>query len=415
MTKNYKIKKSEKQKAATRLIADNTYSLLEGGSRSGKTFLALYVIILRAIKYPGTRHLVTRFRFSHAKVAICYDTMPKVLEACGLKGSVRLNKTDWFYEFPNGSSIWIGGLDDKERSEKILGNEYASIFLNEASQISFDSYEMLTTRLNAPKGVPDKIIIDYNPPSIMHWGYQIFHKRQFPDGRPVPEDDFQFLRINPIDNLENISDTYMQNLENLSAAKRKRFLDGEYSLDSGKLFRRAWIKYYPKEEMPDFIRIVVGVDPSGSVGGDEIGIVVAAQYYDENLDMRYMILDDYSLHGTPNQWALEVAAAYNNWVADCVIAEKNFGGDMVASTIENAQPGINVKLVTSSRGKVLRAEPISAMYEKMHVRHRIPHMELEDEMCTFDPEVSASPNRMDAMVFAMTELTGEGISMLDVI
>lgn len=412
---NCKIRKTEKQREATKLIIDNSTSLLEGGSRSGKTFLCLYSIIVRAIRYPGTRHLVSRFRFSHVKIAICYDTMPKVLEACGLKGIVRLNKTDWFYEFPNGSTIWVGGLDDKDRSEKILGNEYATIFLNEASQISYESYEMLITRLNPPKGVPAKMMIDYNPPSIMHWGYQIFHKRNFPDGRPVPDDDYQWLRINPKDNLENISDGYIKNLQNLSAAKRKRFLDGDYSLDSGKLFRRSWIKYDSGKDLPDMIRVVVGVDPSGSVGGDEIGIIVAGQYQGSDGEMRYIILDDYSLHATPKQWAEETAAAYNRWTADVVVAEKNFGGDMVGSTIENAQRGINVKLITSSRGKVLRAEPVSALYEKNKVVHRIPFCELEDEMCTYDPDISESPNRMDAAVFAMAELSGDGISILDVV
>lgn len=415
MTKTYSIKKTEKQKEAVRLISKYTTVLLEGGGRSGKTFIACFIFIIRALKYPGSRHLMARFRFSHAKQAICYDTMPFVLKLLGVNKRVKLNKTDWFYEFPNRSTIWIGGLDDKERLEKILGNEYASIFLNEASQISFDAYEIILTRLNPPKGVKGKIIIDYNPPSILHWGYKMFHKRLFPDGRPVPDSDFKTIKMNPEDNEENISEEYLRNLSLLSEAKRKRFMKGEYSLDSGKLWRRAWIKYYPSESLPDFVRIVVGVDPAGSVGGDEIGIVVSGSYYDLNGDMKYMVLDDYSLHGTPAQWAGEVAAAYDKWEADCVVAEKNYGGDMVESTITNAHKNINVKLITSSRGKVLRAEPISAMYEHGHMTHRTPFMNMEDEMCTYDPEVSNSPNRLDAVVFSLTELTGEGVSILDVL
>jgi phage terminase large subunit-like protein len=414
MTNSFKIKKTSKQKEAVKLIVKYIVSLLEGGGRSGKTFIACYIFIVRCIKYPGSRHLMTRFRFSHAKQAICYDTMPKVLELCGLKGKVPLNKTDWFYEFPNGSTIWIGGLDDKERTEKILGNEYATIFLNEASQISYDSYEMIVTRLNPPKGCPGKIIIDYNPPSILHWGYKIFHKRVFPDGRPVPDDNFQFVKMNPADNLENISEEYIKNLENLSVAKRKRFLEGEYSLDSGKLWRRAWIRYW-NNILPDFLRVVIGVDPSGSVGGDEVGIIVAGTFYDEGGDLKHMIIDDFSMHGTPEQWANEVAAAWVKYSADCIVAEKNYGGDMVKSTIEGAKKGMNVQLITSSRGKILRAEPVSAQYERSEVYHRIPFMELEDEMCTYDPEVSDSPNRMDACVFAMAELTDGGLSILDVI
>ena len=414
MTISFKVTKNKKQKTSIGLIVQNTFSLLEGGSRSGKTFIILYAIILRALKYPGTRHLIARFRFSHVKIAICYDTMPKVLECMGLRGRVTLNKTDWYYECPNGSTIWVGGLDDKDRTEKILGNEYATIFLNEASQISFDSFEMLITRLNAPRQLEGKIIIDYNPPSIMHWGYRIFHKREFPDGRPVPEDDYQFIKINPIDNQANISKTYLDNLKNLSASKRKRFLEGDYSLDSGKLFRRSWIQYAGNDALPEFAKIVVGVDPSGSVGGDEIGIVVSGEFV-EGDTKKYMVLDDYSLHGTPKQWAAEVASAYRRWEANYVVAEKNYGGDMVGSTIENAQPGIPVQLITSSRGKVLRAEPVSALYEKNLVKHRIPFSELEDEMCTFDPDISESPNRMDALVFSISSMAAGGLSMLDVL
>ena len=415
-SKEYEIKKTPKQKAAIRLISKNTTTLLEGGGRSGKTFIACYAIIIRALKNPGSKHLIARFRLSHAITAICHETMPDVIKALGLTGRIKLNKSEWFYELPNKSTIWIGGLDDKDWLEKILGNEYATIFLNEASQISFEAYEFIVTRLNPGKGIKGKIIIDYNPPSISHWGYMMFHKLQFPDGRPVPKKGFGKIKMNPADNEDNISETYLYNLSLLSEAKRKRFMEGEYSLESGKLWKRAWIKYYPyPDDLPDFIRVVVGVDPSGSVGGDEIGIVVAGSYFDEKGDLKQMTIDDYSLHGTPGQWSAEVSAAYHRWMADCVVAEKNFGGDMVESTIKNADKTINVKLIHSSRGKVLRAEPISAQYEQGDICHRIPLTALEDEMCTYDPETSASPNHLDAAVFSHAELGGGEISILDVI
>jgi len=402
-----KIKKTEKQKEAIKLVSNTNISLLEGGSRSGKTFIALYIIIVRALAIPS-RHLITRFRFSHAKQAICYDTMPKLLKLLGLSGVVSLNKTDWFYEFPNGSTIWIGGLDDKERTEKILGNEYATVFLNEASQISYESYEMIITRLNPPKGMKGRIIVDYNPPSIQHWGYKVFHQRRFPDGRTVPDDDYKKLQMNPQDNTDNLSPEYLKLLENLSAAKRKRFLEGAYSLDSGSMWRRAWIKYGSPPS--DCTRIVVGVDPAGTVGGDEIGIIVAGQ-----LENCFYILDDYSCHGTPAQWSAEVAAAYEKWMADVVVAEKNYGGDMVEHTIRTANPNINVRLINSSRGKTVRAEPISALYEHGQVFHRTPFLELEDEYCIYEAGADQSPNRLDAAVFALTELSGEGVSILDVL
>lgn len=400
------IEKTDKQKELVSVVSKNKITLAEGGGRSGKTFGFLYIILVRALAVRSD-HLVTRFRFSHAKQAICYQTMPKLLSLLGLSGFVTLNKTDWFYELPNKSTIWIGGLDDKERSEKILGNEYATIFYNEASQISYDSFEMTMTRLNPPRGLRGKLLIDYNPPSIQHWGYKIFHQRKYPDGRDVPSDDFAWIQMNPKDN-PNVSEEYLKTLSLMSEAKRKRFELGEYSLDSGSLWRRAWITY--DSNIPDLERVVVGVDPAGTVNGDEVGIIVAGK-----VGQKYWILDDYSCHGTPSEWAAEVAAAYEKWKADLVVAEKNYGGDMVEHTIKTARPGINVDLVNSSRGKIVRAEPISAMYEQGMVSHRVPFLALEDEYCIYEPGASLSPGRLDAAVFCLTELSGEGMSMLDVL
>ena len=392
--------KTPKQIEAIRLFVKCVYVCLYGGSRSGKTFIVLYAFVVRALKYAGTLHLVVRLRFNHAKKSICYGTMPVLLKAMGIESKVKLNKTDWFYEFPNGSQIWIGGLDQKERTEKILGNEYASIFPNECNQIAYDSHETLTTRLNPPQGVPPLYIMDYNPPGKTHWGYQIFELRKFPDGRPVPDGDYGKLRMNPHDNKENLSDGYIENtLGNLSAAKRKRFLDGEYGDDNGTLWQREWIKY--KRLEGDAIRIVVGVDPSGSATGDECGIVVAAKYGSE-----YYVLDDYSRQGTPSAWAHEVAEAYERWKADAIIGEKNYGGEMVEYTIKTHAPRAKIKAVSATRGKVVRAEPISALYEQGKVWHNQVMQELEDELCMYDPETSKSPNRMDALVWALTELSG---------
>jgi hypothetical protein len=382
------------QREAVVLLSNNGTVLLEGGSRSGKTYLALRTICKRAMDQRSD-HLITRYRFAHAKQSICYQTMPAVLESIGL-GGLKPNKSDWFYEFPNGSTCWIGGLDEKDRTEKILGNEYATIFENEASQITYDSHEMLATRLNPPAGMRALNIIDYNPPHVRHWGYSIFHLRRFPDGRPVPVDDYARIKMNPVDN-PHLSADYIERLGQLSVAKRKRFLEGAYGDDEGKLWRREWIRY--AEPPATLQRIVVGVDPSGTKRGDEVGIVVAALHADG-----YSVIGDYSLHGTPAEWSAEVARAYAEHRADSVVAEANYGGEMVEHTIRASAPDLRVELVHATRGKAVRAEPISALYERGKVTHAHPMIDLEDEMCMFDPLQSASPNRMDALVWAMSAL-----------
>ena len=389
---------TEKQKELYKLFDGCSTILAEGGGRSGKTIALVWSIILRAINHSNTDHLIARLRFAHVKQSIVYQTIPKLQELTGIKLDQWLNRSDFFYSLPNGSRIWIAGTDDKERVEKILGNEYATIFFNEVSQMTYDTVETLSTRLNPPKGVNGKRLLDMNPAAISHWAFKIFHERKFPDGRSVPENDYKWIRLNPSDN-PNVSKQYLETLGEMSAAKRKRFLDGEWGEDLGTLWKRDWIKYDKTEN--HWQKVVIGVDPSGSVGGDEVGIIACGKIGNE-----YRVLDDCSMHGTPAEWAAAVVEVYKKWKADVVIAESNFGGDMVSHTIRTADPSVNVKLTHSSRGKIVRAEPISALYERGLVKHREPFMELEDEFCSFSEDTKESPNRLDAAVFALSELSG---------
>ncbi len=153
-------------------------------------------------------------------------------------------------------------------------------------------------------------------------------------------------------------------------------------------------------------RVAVGVDPSG--GGDEIGIVAAGQRQPD----RFIVLDDWTTIGSPAKWARRVAELSDKWGADVVVAERNFGGDMVESTLKNAAADLPVRMVTASRGKHIRAEPISLLYEQNKVAHRRGGDAaldlLEDElrhMTTTGYEGEGSPNRADAVVWALTELS----------
>lgn len=389
-----------KQIEANELMKHYQNVLLEGGSRSGKTVLILRNQIIRACHFPRTWHLSVRLRFKHIRQSIWNQTLPKIIEWMGLVENQHfiLNNSDLMMTFPNKSVLIFGGLDDKERVEKILGNEFATIFVNEASQITYDSIETLMTRLNPPKSVSPRFWIDYNPPSMHHWGYKIFHQRIFPDGRPVPRNDYAWIKMNPVDN-PHISETLLNTLNNLSGSKRIRFLEGSYASDDGALWKRAYLRYAKPHS--DLIRVVVGVDPSGSLEGDEIGIITAGLDREGNI----FVLRDDSLHSSPKEWSEEVCNAYDMTKADTVAAEKNFGGDMVEAVITQfGEKNINVKLVNASRGKAVRAEPVAALYHKGRVFHAEQFMQLEDEICIWKPTDKESPNRMDSLVWAITEL-----------
>jgi hypothetical protein len=150
---------------------------------------------------------------------------------------------------------------------------------------------------------------------------------------------------------------------------------------------------YPKEPMQ---RIVIGVDPAGSLE-TEIGIVATGR-----IGKEFYTLKDCSLRGTPEEWANEVVKLYRGLKANLVVAEGNYGGEMVRSVLHNVAPGLPVKLVNASRGKMVRAEPIAAIWEqgRGHMVGYFKH--LESELCMYLPG-DPSPNRLDAFVWSMTE------------
>jgi len=160
---------------------------------------------------------------------------------------------------------------------------------------------------------------------------------------------------------------------------------------------------------PDLARVVVGVDPSASTGGDAAGIITVGKSGDD-----YYTLADDTVQGSPETWAQAAITAFHRHKADCIIAEKNNGGEMVASVINQAVinarakdktvGNVPVKLVWASRGKATRAEPISAIAEQGRDHHVGVFTALEDELCLWTPG-DDSPNRLDAKVWAMTDLT----------
>lgn len=408
------------QQAQEVLAGAATHVMLYGGSRSGKTFLLVRTVMLRAIKAPKSRHAILRFRFNAIKASVVFDTFPKVCEVCFPGLQVDLNKTDWFARLPNGSEIWFGGLDDKERTEKILGQEYASVYLNEASQIPWASRGVALTRL-AQKAVQatdgaelrPRMYYDCNPPSKAHWTYKVFHDKKDPEtGEPLRNPaDFAWCQMNPRDNAENLTANYLDTLGGLSARLRKRFEAGEFGdATPNQLFPEEVIDRWRVEggDLPQMVRVVVAVDPSGAddtdnADNDAIGIVVAGLA----TDGKAYVLEDATVKAGPGVWGRMAGSAYDRHQADVVVGETNYGGAMVKQTIQVARPRTPFKQVTASRGKHVRAEPFSALYEQGKVRHVGAYRELEDELVAFSTlgyTGAGSPNRADALIWALAEL-----------
>ena len=213
------------------------------------------------------------------------------------------------------------------------------------------------------------------------------------------------------DNRANLAKTFIANVITKYEGTRRgrQELDGVLLLDTpGALWNTDMFIRGPAPA--ELVRVVVGVDPSGAGGdkdekADEIGIVVAGK----DANGFYYILEDATMSGGPLAWAKRVRSVYLRYVADRVVAEVNYGGAMVESTIRSVDPQISYKAVTATRGKVQRAEPVAALYEQGRVVHVGNFAKLEDQMIQFSPSGysgSNSPDRADAAIWAITDLMG---------
>lgn len=222
-------------------------------------------------------------------------------------------------------------------------------------------------------------------------------------------DDVYVTRGSTFENAMNLAPAAVAQLRERYEGTRlgRQELEAEILDDSpGALWTRTVLDVNRVRLYPDLERVVVAVDPSGGHDeeNDEQGIVVAGR----GVDARGYVLDDRSCKLSPNGWGRRVVQAYIDHKADRIVYEKNFGGEMVEAVIQTAATTMGVQVATkavqASRGKAVRAEPIAALDEQNRVSHVGSFPEMEDELCTWTPESGVSPNRLDARVWALTDL-----------
>lgn len=188
---------------------------------------------------------------------------------------------------------------------------------------------------------------------------------------------------------------------------RSFLLESQHEIEEieGALWTMETIDRDRVSECPPLKRIFVGVDPSvtNNKDSDETGIIIAGQ----GINNHFYTIDDVSLHGTPHEWATAVIDAYRKYKADRVVGEANNGGDLVELNIKAVDKNIDFKKVHASRGKLIRAEPIATLYSQGKVHHVGAFPALEKQMCTYVPG-QKSPDRLDALVWALTELSSGG-------
>jgi len=243
---------------------DKRNVLLYGGARSGKSYVIACWLIHCSLTYPGLRTLIARLRFSHAKTSIWHETVIPIMKHIPRRMWTE-NRSDYYIDFANGSEMWLGGFDDKDRVEKLLGHEYNAIYFNEISQIGYEAVEMGKSRLaKRTEGFVNKSIYDCNPPSPLHWAHRLFIEKRDPRtlellGNP---ETYAYLKMNPRDNLENLDEEYIeQELANLSDRARRRMLLGEWVKAEGTIFENfAESMVIPQAAAPRVEDWTIGVD-----------------------------------------------------------------------------------------------------------------------------------------------------------
>ena len=385
------------------LLGPPRYKGAHGGRGSGKSHFFAEAAVERCVQYPGQRIVCVREVQKSLKESVKLLIEDKI-RAMGFAGDFGI--TDKEIRTPGNGLILFQGMQD-HTAESVKSLEGFDVgYVEEAQTLSKRSLEMLrpTIRKDPTADRPgSELWFSWNPRNAKD------PVDAFLRG-PVPPPDSAVVRANYMDN-----PFFPRVLEEERAFdevnNRDRYAHiwlGDYEPAAiGAIWDRITIHEGRRSDadVPALTRIVVAVDPamSSEPDSDEHGIVVCGL----GDDGRGYVLDDFSTRGTPERWASRALAAYDLHEADAIVCEVNNGGDLVKRNIEAVRKGPRIIEVRASRGKHVRAEPISALYSLGRVSHVGTFAKLEDQMCLMTAagyEGEGSPDRVDALVWAMSEL-----------
>jgi predicted phage terminase large subunit-like protein len=299
--------------------------------------------------------------------------------------------------WPNGCLAFAYSADEPDR---LRGPQHSHAWADELGAWNYasDTWNML--QLGLRLGAHPRCLVTTTPRPI-----KLLKELVARDGK-----DVVVTRGSTFDNAANLPPNFLSQIKERYEGTRlgRQELHAELLTDTpGALWQLEWLDRDRVMQAPSELkRIVVAIDPAGSSaeGADETGIVVAGI----GGDGYAYVIEDLSGRYSPSDWARRAIDAYRRHKADRIIAEQNFGGEMVAATLRSIDRSVSFKSVHASRGKVIRAEPVAALYEQGKVHHVGTFAQLEDQLCSFaqdfDRSRDGSPDRLDALVWALTEL-----------
>lgn len=344
---------------------------------------------------------------THARFAIIAETAADARDVLveGDSGLLAVHPPDFrpLYEpskrrltWPNGA---VATLYNATEPDQLRGPQHDAAWCDELAkwQYARESWDQLQFGLRLGDNPRQTITTTPRPIPLL--------REVMADPRTV------VTRGSTIDNAANLAVSFMEQITTRYAGTRlgRQELEAEILDDvPGALWTRAVLdaNRVPADKLPEMARVVVAIDPSGTDGddeGDEIGIVVAGR----GVDGRGYVMEDVTCKLSPDGWARMAITAYHRNSADRIVAERNFGGAMVQAVVRSADRSVPFKEVVASRGKAARAEPVSALFEQGRVSIVAGLTALEDELVLMTPSGfmgEGSPNRTDAMVWALTEV-----------
>jgi phage terminase large subunit-like protein len=377
---------------------ENRYYLITGGRGSGKSWtLALFLLNLTYQK--GHVILFTRYTLVSAFISIIPEFLDKI-EIMGKVNDFEVTQSEIINKL-TGSKILFRGIKTSSGVNTANLKSIAGLstwVIDEAEELTDpDVFDKVDLSIRA-KDNPNRVILVMNPSYKSHWIYSDFVKKK--------REDTTYIHTTYIDNKENLSDSFIQAAEKTKRENRARyehlFLGTWLDDADGMLWNRAIIGKARIDEAPNLTRIVVAIDPAvtANMQSDETGLIVVGK---DSEGFGY-VLEDLSGKYSPNHWAKIANDAAMRWNADCIVAEKNQGGDMVEAVLKSQGSNFRIKLVTATKGKYVRAEPVYSLYEQGQIYHVGSFPILESQMVTFNPDKGKSPDRVDALVWGLTEL-----------
>lgn len=374
--------------------------LILAGRGWGKTLTGAIDVVLYAISHENVRVAVVAPTSGDLR-RVCFEGVSGIISQmpleCYKDGYSSYNKSTSEIELYNGSKIMGFSASEPDR---FRGSQYHRAWCDELAAWKYpDSWNQLQFGMRLGNRPQTVVTTTPRPTNLIK---QLYDRQ-----------DVYKTQGSTFENKDNLAESALELFKKQYEGTRlgKQELYAEILEDiEGALWSLNMIEQTRVNEIPEMKRVVVAVDPAvtNNKNSDETGIVVCGL----GIDNRYYIIDDVSGKMSADAWAKTAVNVYYKYKASRIIAEVNNGGDLVERLLRTVDKNIPYKSVSASRGKVIRAEPISALYEQQRVSHCGVFSKLEDQMCSFTGDKSTSPDRLDALVWGLTELSKSSMTAL---